>query len=173
LVDRASEFIPRPLANQEHFVPDADRAALGPLVEKLLWATLYWLSPEGRRLVSTLVARNGRLGPMHRLTAALGVRNRHQLTRLLARENLPPLESLAAWIRVLLWVIAWEKHGTPLARARGHGYEDPALRFRTIRRVADCTWTELQSRGSAWALLELHNRCVSRAELRSGARRSA
>jgi hypothetical protein len=143
------------------------------LVEELLCGALYWLSDDGLRVVGTLVACNGRPGPMQRLIASLGLRNRHQLTRLLARENLPPLECLAAWIRVLLWVTAWERHSTTLAAASLIDGEDPAIRFRTIRRVANCTWNELKTRGSSWAVLELQSRCLMQEEARWALTRSA
>lgn len=143
------------------------------VVEELLCATLYWLSSDGVRVISTLLASNGRPGPMQRLIATLGLRNRHQLTRLLVREHLPPLESLAGWIRVLLWITAWERHSTTIASASLTDGEDPAIRFRTIKRVANCTWNELKARGSLWTLLELQKRCLVQAETRSSLMRSA
>ena len=143
------------------------------LVEELLYSTLYWLSPEGRGLVAVLVGYQGRVGSMPPLVAVLGLRNRHQLTRLLAREQLPSFECLAGWIRVLFWVTAWERHSTPLAYASLVEGHDPAVRFRTIRRVADCTWNELKQRGSVWAAQELRSRCTTGAEPRVAIGRSA
>ncbi len=155
-------------------MPDAVTPVLvGPLVEQLLHSTMYWLSEDGRSLVSILVAWNGRVGSMRRLTASLGLRSRHQLTRLLARENLPSLECLTGWIRVLLWVTAWERNQTALARGSLIEGHDPAIRFRTVKRIADCTWGELKARGSVWAILELQTRCLAQVEARTGARRSA
>jgi len=159
---------------QEHSVPDT-RAPMPveSLVEELLYSSLYWLSADGRELVGALVRCEGRVRSMQMLVAALGLRNRHQLTRLLAREQLPSLECLAGWIRVLLWVTAWERHHTPLAYASLVEGHDPAVRFRTIRRVADCTWNELKQRGSVWAAQELRSRCTTRAKSRVRISRSA
>jgi hypothetical protein len=154
-------------------VPDSPRAATAPPVEELLCSVLYWLSAEGRQLVVMLIATNGRVRPLHRFTAGLGMRNRHQLTRLLAREHLPTLECLAGWIRLLLWVTAWERHSTALASASLIDGEDPAVRFRTIKRVANCTWKELKARGSLWITMELQNRCLAQAEARGSQRQSA
>jgi hypothetical protein len=148
-------------------------ASVLPQVEELLCASLYWLSPAGRHVIATLVACGGRASPMSRLVATLGLRNRHQLTRLLARESLPPLELLAGWIRVLLWMTEWERHRTPLASASLINGEDPAVRFRTIRRVTNCTWNELKERGSLWIIVELQGRCLMQAESRSVLSRSA
>lgn len=95
------------------------------------------------------------------LARALGLRNRHQLARLLARQNLPTLEILAAWIRVFGWLLAWERDRITLARAALEDGQDPAVRFRTVRDIVGCTWRELQERGSAWLMLELRNRYLS------------
>jgi hypothetical protein len=92
---------------------------------------------------------------------------------LLAREHLPSLESLAGWIRLLLWVTAWETHSTALASASLINGEDPAVRFRTIKRVANCTWNQLKARGSLWITMELQNRCLAQAEARGSQRQSA
>jgi hypothetical protein len=51
--------------------------------------------------------------------------------------------------------------------------EDPAIRFRTVRRIAKCTWNELKARGSSWTLIELQSRCLTRAQGRAGLIRSA
>jgi hypothetical protein len=67
---------------------------------------------------------------------------------------------LAAWIRILTWVVAWEMEGTPLARAALLAGHDPAVRFRTVRDIVGCTWTELRDRGSAWVMLEMRRRCA-------------
>ena len=146
---------------------------VGPLVEESLLAALPWLSVEGRRLVAVLVACNGRVRSMHSLTEALGLRDRHQLTRLLAREHLPALECLTGWIRILVWITAWERHRTPLAFASLNEGHDPAIRFRTVKRVAGCTWGELKRRGSVWVLLQFQSTCMAPAARRSGSMQSA
>lgn len=68
---------------------------------------------------------------------------------------------MAAWIRILTWVVAWEMEGTPLARAALLAGHDPAVRFRTVRDIVGCTRTELQGRGSAWVMLEMRRRCAN------------
>lgn len=140
-------------------MPPGTQPSTAFLVQELMLGTLTWLSPEGRYCVSILVSMNGRATAPDQLASALGLRNRHQLARLLVRENLPSQETLAGWIRILLWVVAWEVQGTTLAQASLRDGDDPAIRFRTVRRLTACTWSELRIRGSLWVVLELKRRC--------------
>lgn len=143
------------------------------LVRELLLGTLTWLSPEGRCLVRVLVSENGRPISPHQVASALGLRNRHQLARLLVRENLPSQETLAGWIRIAFWVVAWEAHGTALAQTCLRDGDDPAVRFRTVRRLTGCTWSELRTRGSLWVALELRGQCRARESKRPVIRQTA
>jgi hypothetical protein len=126
---------------------------------QLLHTTLPWLSPTGRLVVEAVVVSRGALRGADALAHAAGLANRHQLKRQLGREGLPPIESLCGWIRVLIWVMEWERTGIALSRSALKEGRDPAIRFRCVKRTTGYTWGEVQRLGSLWVLLQLMERC--------------
>src|SRR5438874_10713572 len=83
----------------------------------------------------------------------------HQIARALARDGLPPLEELAAWVRTLVWVMHSDQYRTPLYRLASQTEVDPATCYRTVRRLTGATWSEVRERGAAWVLQQLCLRC--------------
>lgn len=120
---------------------------------------LFWLSPEARTLITALIARRGTVGGAELFARQLGYRNRHQLARTLDHAGLPPLETLARWIRVLLWVRAWERSRMALSRGALEEGEDYAVRFRVVRQLTGCRWTTVRSEGAAWVAMRLREQC--------------
>ncbi len=95
----------------------------------------------------------------------VGFRDRHHLARALARDGLPALEELAAWVRTAAWVMHSEQYGTPLHRLAIQAGIDPAICYRTVRRLTSANWGEVRERGVAWVLQQLRARCRIRAAL--------
>jgi hypothetical protein len=128
-------------------------------IVQLLHTAIPWLSPTGRRVIEAIVAGRGALGGADSLARSVGLANRHQLKRQLGREGLPSLESLCGWLRVLIWVMEWERTGIALSRSALREDRDPAIRFRCVKRTTGCTWGQVQVLGSLWVFLQLMERC--------------
>lgn len=121
-------------------------------------AGIPWLSPQGRAVISALVAANGQIEAtaMARRTRAS---SRFQLARQLRREGLPPFGRLADWIFVLQSVWEAESTGTPLLRvARRLGIE-PATCYRRCQRTLGVPWRSAREMGFAWALVRFLQHC--------------
>lgn len=125
----------------------------------LIQSTIHWVSPHARVALELLVTCGGVTGAAHFFAARVGMRSRHQLARMLAREGLPPLETLAAWVRLLTWVDQWERRRIPLHRHADHTRTEPAVYYRTVKRLTGSPWRAVRERGLAWVLQELRRRC--------------
>ena len=125
----------------------------------LVCSTLHWVSPTGRAVIAALADCGGAFGTAPFLASRLGFRDRHQLARLLAYEDLPPLQELAAWIRVLGWLLEWEQRGTALCRLALRRGADPAAYYHTVNRLTGLSWSEVRGRGVAWVLWQLREQC--------------
>jgi hypothetical protein len=125
----------------------------------LLQTALHWLSPQGHAVIRQLVTTQGYAGSAHNLAIAVGLRNRFQLSRLLEREGLPSLENLAGWIRVMIWVMAWETSSTSLSQSALDAIRDPAACYRTVERITGLGWNQVRTLGSTWVLLALVECC--------------
>ncbi|MGH7515056.1 MAG: hypothetical protein ACREOQ_19295 [Gemmatimonadales bacterium] len=135
----------------------------------LLAAALPARSAESRLVVRALVDSGGRVGNACAFAAALGMGSRFRVARLLRREALPQLEELAAWVRVLGWILWSQEAPVALERiAMSEGLE-ASVCCRTVRRLTGATWTEARARGPAWLLALLAARCGALAERRAGA----
>lgn len=88
----------------------------------------------------------------------LGLSSRFTLARLLKRYNLPCLTELKACFRVLRWIRRWEAETVPLARQALHDGQDPAIWYRTVRRVTGRSWSEVRQRGRPAVLEEWRQR---------------
>jgi len=64
--------------------------------------------------LDALAVSGGMFGTARLFSAGLGYRDRHGLARALRRDGLPPLEELAAWVRMIRWVLHWEQDHTAL-----------------------------------------------------------
>lgn len=124
----------------------------------LLLATLHWISPVSRQVVETLAGFGGAFGA-DLLARRLGLRTRHRLARMLARDGLPPLQELRSWIRLVAWVLEWEGVRASLFRTAIAQDLDPAACYRVDKKLTRASWTEVRSRGVAWVVLKLGDRC--------------
>lgn len=125
----------------------------------LLQSTLHWVSPHGRVALEVLAACGGVTGAAHAFAARVGLRSRHQLARLLMRDGLPAFETLAAWVRLLTWVEAWERAGTSLHRWADRAGTEPAVYYRAVKRLTGKPWSAVRGRGMLRLLRELRDRC--------------
>jgi YVTN family beta-propeller protein len=122
-------------------------------------AGIPWLSPQGRAVISALVAANGQIASATTMATRIRAGSRYRLARLLRREGLPPFGRLADWIFVLQSVWESESTGTPLLRvARRLGIE-PATCYRRCRRTLGVPWRSARAMGFAWALVRFLDHC--------------
>ncbi len=125
----------------------------------LLCGTLYWVSPAGRSVLDALAQCDGTFGSARFFAARLGLRDRHQLARTLVRDGLPPLQELAAWVRLLGWLLRSEERETALCRLALDVGADPAAYYRAVRRLTGANWSAVRRRGVAWLLDRLVEPC--------------
>lgn len=131
-----------------------------PLTSALL-TRLPWLSTQGRAVITALVCDNGRTR-VPDLVAALGLHTRFQLGRLLRSDGLPLYEVLAGWINVIYWMTEADRTGATLLALARRARVDPAISYRTIRRITGCRWSELRSLGTDYALRRFLENCHPR-----------
>lgn len=129
-------------------------------VDVLLRDILPHVSAEGRALLTVLARDRGRLSAAAFHAAQVGLRSRHQLARCLKRDGLPPLEELAGWVSVMIWVVAWESNGTSLFRNAINSNREPATCYRTVKRITGLSWRAVRERGMPWVLLQFRERCT-------------
>src|SRR5712692_3302372 len=113
----------------------------------LLQATHPKLSLRARAVVDALFLSGGSIGTAHEVASRLGLRNRFELARLLKAEGLPPLHDLAAWASVVAWVQHAERTGQSLCQLAFRAHKDPAVCYRTVKRVTGLPWQELKVEG--------------------------
>lgn len=123
---------------------------LGTMVE----CVMNRLSPTSTRAVRALVAARGSLGRADTFARSMGLRNRDQLRRVLDADGLPCLEDLAAWIRVLGWVVDAETQGVTLSCHALRSGKDPGSCYRTAKRLTGKTWGEIRMLGADWVLIQ-------------------
>jgi len=124
-----------------------------------LHAALPALSGEGSRFLDFVIDHRGAPGAPRFVAASLGLASRHQLRRRLQREGLPSYEIVSAWVRVLYWVAEWECEGVSLCQLALRSGADPALLYRTVRRVTGLGWTEARDCGTALLALRFREQC--------------
>jgi YVTN family beta-propeller protein len=110
------------------------------------------LSSQGRAVVSTLVCLNGHARRADEVAAWVGLHDRHQLARLLRRDGLPPIKVLAAWVRLLHWLLQAETTGASLLQLARRDGLDPAVAYRLVQHLTGRRWSQLQRDGLAVAL---------------------
>jgi DNA-binding beta-propeller fold protein YncE len=122
-------------------------------LDALLSRRLPWLTVRGRATIRSLICDNGRAGSAQAFCDRLGLRNRHQLNRLLKREGLPHYEELAGWIAVLHWMLlADQGECHALRRFAAHSHLDAASSYRLVRRITGRCWTQLRRAGTGKVL---------------------
>lgn len=136
-----------------------DRQPAEVLLHSLLDCGLTGLSPVGRSVVQAIAFSRGAFVSSTVLATQVGLKDRHALDRLLNNEGLPTYKQLAGWIRVLGWVLDWERARVAISNSALSTGRNAGVYARTVQRVTGLTWTEVRSRGSNWALLELLERC--------------
>ena len=110
---------------------------------------------EAEQIVAAVATGGGVIANAERFAVGLGYDSRHQLARVLGRAGLPPLEVIAAWSRVLDWVVRWESHGHALARMAQEAERDAAIYYRLITRLTSRRWKEVAALGSGWVVMTI------------------
>jgi DNA-binding beta-propeller fold protein YncE len=128
----------------------------------LLHAALPHVSATSRSVLSVLACRNGLASPAAELAAWVGLRDRHQLARCLRGDGLPPLERLAAWVRVLYWMLEAESSGRSLFHLARRERFDPAMAYRLVHRVTGLSWSQARRAGLASAVSQFREQCNGR-----------
>lgn len=124
-----------------------------------LCAMLNWISPVGRRVIEMLATSDGSGLRASEVAELAGCANRQRLTRIIARDGLPPLQELRWWIRLTRWVVEWERVEVALFRLALRERLDPAFCYRVIKKLTGIGWSQVRSRGLSWVLLEIRDRC--------------
>lgn len=124
-------------------------------------------SSLAREVLARLALNEGYIRGSDRFARSLGLRHRHQLAYRLRCEGLPPLQSLARWIRIMVWLVECEPGGSSLCAPALQVERDPAYRYHLVKDVLGIEWSVLQQRGFDWLLLEFINTCVSHSIRRS------
>ena len=114
--------------------------------------TLPPLSARGQAIVDALLLTGGPIGTAQRVAPRLGLRNRFELARLLKRDGLPPLHELAAWATILAWLETAERTQYSLCRLAFRCRKDPAVCYRTVKRITGLGWREVRLHGSEWLI---------------------
>ena len=124
----------------------------------LVVGALSWISPTSRQVLRELTTFR-RIGA-DLLARRVGLRNRYECARALARDGLPTLQDLRAWMNLVDWVLEWELGRKSLYRiVLAEGLE-PAACYRTVKRLTGLTWRTVRSRGIVSVLQDLRSRCV-------------
>jgi hypothetical protein len=116
-------------------------------------------SPTGRVVLDHLAAVRGQVGSAQSFAHRVGLASRHQLHRRLQRDGLPPIEGLAAWVRILAWVTEAEQTHRSLFDIAVRAGLDPPTCYRTVTRITLEHWSTVCKNGSAWVLLRLIDEC--------------
>lgn len=128
----------------------------------LLHAVLDWVSPASDGIITVLVDITLGSSNADFLARRAGLRNRHHLARVLARDGLPPFQELRSWLRIARWIFEWEQQGTSLFRSATSEDLNPIVCYRMVQRVTGRSWTDLRALGTEDVLMQLRSRCRMR-----------
>lgn len=117
------------------------------------------LSLRAQAIIDALLLTGGRLGTAQQLAPHIGERNRFAVARLLRREGLPPLHDLAGWARVLSWLDCAERSGCSLCQLAFRWKKDPAVCYRSVKRITGLNWCDLRRLGAHRLVAEFVARC--------------
>jgi len=126
----------------------------------VLEAATAGLSSKSQGVVRRLALGRGYFHGADSFARSVGFHDRHQLAYHLRCEGLPPLRSLARWIRIMVWVVEHEGGGASFCEAALLQGRDPAYRYHLIKDVLGIQWTALEKRGFAWLVLEFMRTCL-------------
>ena len=129
----------------------------------LLLGTLHWISPSSRRVIVLLGAYCKLSADL--LARTIGMRNRYQLARVLALDGLPPLQELRTWVRLISWMLEWDRARISLYQSATRQDLEPATCYRAIKKATGVTWKEVRAGGVAGALLKLREKCRAPADV--------
>lgn len=115
-------------------------------------------------MVEAVLLSGGSIGTAQQVASHLGFHNRFELARFLKREGLPPLHDLAAWASVLTWVDRNEHTGCSLCQLAFGARRDPAVCYRTVKRITGLQWHDLKHKGLAWVVERFIARCHANAD---------
>ena len=117
------------------------------------------LSMRARAVFDALVLCGRPIGTAEEVADRLGLRNRFDLARFLEHEGLPPLHELTDWVSLLCWVSEWERTGASLCKLAWRSGRQPAVCYRTVKRLTGVTWSAACSRGFLWISEQFLARC--------------
>lgn len=107
-----------------------------------------------RAIVEAICLAEGPIGSSENVARALGLRNRYELARLLARARLPSLHRMAQWATVLSWVHTAERDCVSLSWMALQAGRYPGACYRQVKDVTGLAWEEVKARGSDWVQQE-------------------
>jgi len=128
-------------------------------VVRTVYASRPDLSFRSRAVVEAVFLSGGSIGTAQQVAPHLGLHNRFELARFLKREGLPPLHDLAAWASVLAWMDRSEQTGCSLCQLAFGAKRDPAVCYRTVKRITGLQWRDLRRKGLAWVVDRFVARC--------------
>lgn len=102
------------------------------------------LSPDGQRLLTAALEATITNESADAVAVRLGLRNRHQLNRLLHRHGLPTYRVIAAVSRLASLLESARLAGRTLGSEMHAGGVDPAWAYRAVRRLAGQPWSALR-----------------------------
>jgi hypothetical protein len=137
------------------------------IVGTLLDISLPWLGSESRAILMALIAAHGVFRSADLFASAIGARSRHRVAYLLHRDGLPSLEPLAAWIRVVFWMVECDVTGWTLCRSSLEESRDPAYCYRLVKHLTGKTWSQVRQLGVVWLVEEFLQAC-RKPSVRSG-----
>ncbi len=141
---RAYRNIPLQEARNREFMALGD----DPLAAMLAPA-LKGVPPEATRVMDRLTWVRGTTRSPDAFAKAIGLRNRHQLRRLLNAHGLPCFEVLAGWVKVLAWLI-YADTGMSLCRYALELEKDPSPYYRRVKRLSGRNWNQVLDAGYPW-----------------------
>ena len=106
-----------------------------------------------------LVSRGGSSHCAAKVARSIGLSSRFAFARMMRREGLPALHELAAWVRLLGWVAQAELGRTSLFAIAIRSGIEPAVCYRTVKRLTGLSWMELSSLGFHQTLYIFIRRC--------------
>ncbi len=133
-------------------------------VARTVYASRPDLSFRSRAVVEAVFLCGGSIGTAQQVAPHLGLHNRFELARFLKREGLPPLHDLAAWASVLAWMDRSEHTGCSLCQLAFGAKRDPAVCYRTVKRITGLQWRDLRRKGLAWVVDRFVARCGTNAD---------
>ena len=135
------------------------RTAAVDLVSTIVHVSLPLRSPVAVRAIDALIQAHGLVPSVDELAQSLGFKSRHQLACELSRAGVPPVTTLAGWLRVLLWLAEHELERKSLCRSSLEQSRDPAIGYRVVKRVTGLPWTTVRTQGLGWWAMEFVALC--------------